>query len=350
MRNQWNVVVALLMAGVLTAGALAQEHRLPPNTPLPPGAQQITADDLAAARVPDAIDNDLPTILVTGYWPPTNEMLRPFSRNAAQNPDGWVGENWEQRGYNVVAYFPEFPDGVLNQGVGDFEVDYQDTSEDFWRVTGEIRPIAIITTGLTGPHNYFEVELYHKNHATWTPDYVNPTQPTPTPPDGDNPAGHRRSSTLPFRDIVLSINAADLTVQAYADANLAGDFLCEFIGYHATWYHDTHSDPDDPNRCVAAGHIHVGGEVTVEEAQAATEITLRRLIAMLNTEVSRPGDLNCDGVVDSHDIDPFVAVLLDVEDYDATFPDCDAQRADVNGDGVCDVFDINPFVALLPSE
>ena len=44
-----------------------------------------------------------PTILLTGYWPPTNEMLRRFSTNPLQNPAGWIGEDWEQRGFDVVA-------------------------------------------------------------------------------------------------------------------------------------------------------------------------------------------------------------------------------------------------------
>ncbi len=51
-------------------------------------------------------------ILITGYWPPTNEMIRRFSTSATQNPTGWIGENWEGRGYNVHSFFPEFPGGT----------------------------------------------------------------------------------------------------------------------------------------------------------------------------------------------------------------------------------------------
>jgi hypothetical protein len=51
-------------------------------------------------------------ILLTGYWPPTNEMVRRFSTSTVQNPDGWIGGNWEGRGYNVYSFFPEFPGGV----------------------------------------------------------------------------------------------------------------------------------------------------------------------------------------------------------------------------------------------
>ena len=60
-----------------------------------------------------------------------------------------------------------------------------------------------------------------------------------------------------------------------------------------------------------------------------------------------PGDTNCDGAVDSFDIDPFVLALTDVQAYAAQFPECDASSADVNGDGVINAFDIDPFVALL---
>lgn len=53
----------------------------------------------------------MPNLLLTGYWPPTNEMLRRFSPNPAQNPRGWVGRDWEGHGFDVYAHFPEFPPG-----------------------------------------------------------------------------------------------------------------------------------------------------------------------------------------------------------------------------------------------
>ena len=56
-----------------------------------------------------------PNVVLMGYWPPTNEMLRPWSQNPEQNPDGWIGEGWEGYGYDVVSFFPEFPpDGDPN--------------------------------------------------------------------------------------------------------------------------------------------------------------------------------------------------------------------------------------------
>jgi len=71
---------------------------------------------------------------------------------------------------------------------------------------------------------------------------------------------------------------------------------------------------------------------------------------MYKSFVLRPfarGDLNCDGVVNNFDIDPFVLALTDPAGYAQKFPSCDRMLADINGDGVVDNFDIDPFVALL---
>lgn len=60
-----------------------------------------------------------------------------------------------------------------------------------------------------------------------------------------------------------------------------------------------------------------------------------------------PGDMNCDGVLNNFDIDPFVTALVDPIGYAIVYPDCDRQNADMNGDGSVDNFDIDPFVGLL---
>ena len=61
----------------------------------------------------------------------------------------------------------------------------------------------------------------------------------------------------------------------------------------------------------------------------------------------QPGDLNCDGLINGFDIDPFVLALTDPAGYAAAYPDCDRMLADCNNDGVVNGFDIDPFVALL---
>jgi hypothetical protein len=59
------------------------------------------------------------------------------------------------------------------------------------------------------------------------------------------------------------------------------------------------------------------------------------------------GDLNCDGVRDAFDIDPFVLALVDPAGYYAAYPNCNVLNGDCSSDGVVNAFDIDPFVALL---
>ncbi len=63
--------------------------------------------------------------------------------------------------------------------------------------------------------------------------------------------------------------------------------------------------------------------------------------------VIRRGDVNCDGVVDFRDINPFVLALTDPPEYQRRFPNCPLIAADCNGDGRVDFRDINAFVPLL---
>ncbi len=59
------------------------------------------------------------------------------------------------------------------------------------------------------------------------------------------------------------------------------------------------------------------------------------------------GDLNCDGVVNAFDLDPFILALTDPAGYALALPDCSIDNADCNQDGVVNAFDIDPFVELL---
>lgn len=61
------------------------------------------------------------------------------------------------------------------------------------------------------------------------------------------------------------------------------------------------------------------------------------------------GDLNCDGVVNNFDINPFVLALVDADEYSIAFPDCDRDNADINEDGEVNNFDIDGFVACVTS-
>lgn len=67
----------------------------------------------------------------------------------------------------------------------------------------------------------------------------------------------------------------------------------------------------------------------------------------LTITVVQPGDTNCDGEVDTFDIDAFIAALSGEAAYDAQQPGCDFMTADVNGDGEVDTFDIDAFINLI---
>ncbi|MCB9914881.1 MAG: hypothetical protein H6828_06980 [Planctomycetes bacterium] len=241
-----------------------------------------------------------PAIMLTGYWPPTNEAVRRFSDDPVQNPLGWIGSDWEGRGYDVYAYFPEFTPPTCTScgtGSGDLEVDYQDTSADFWPLADAIKPIAIITFSRTNATLSWEVEMNQYNRSTWINDYVAPLQPTPAPPDASVPAGTLRLSALPVQEIIDNVLDANLGLNAFiCFSGSAGGFLSEFIAYHGVWYQAIHASPSDPAWCVAAGHVHVGSGVPWGKAQDAVEVTLRTVIHYVDTIVDPtvlPVDLYC---------------------------------------------------------
>lgn len=58
------------------------------------------------------------------------------------------------------------------------------------------------------------------------------------------------------------------------------------------------------------------------------------------------GDMNCDGVLNFADIDPFVLAMSNRKAYQALH-NCNYWLADINGDGAVDFADIDAFVAAL---
>lgn len=235
-------------------------------------------------------------IMITGYWPQTNNMVRQFSTNASQNPDGWAGEDWEGRGYNIHSFFPEFP-GVTGpnwgKGQGDFEVDYQDTVADWHRITAELKPVAIITFSRGNPGSSWEIETRHRRRARmgWSPDYSSPTLPDADIPIFQAlPVGTDLFSSLPKDEIRAAVEAAGIIDDVYLDTTgTGGNFLSEFIGLHGVWYNSMNNSEDAAYRNFAAGHIHVGIDTPFDAALQATEITLRTLTDYLDTVIPTPG-------------------------------------------------------------
>ncbi len=334
--------------GWYPTGVVAQERREPEGGALPEYAKRLHLEDMRPPAVRlEGLRDGRPKIMLTGYWPPTNEMLRQFSPNLEQNPGGWVGENWEGRGYNIYAFFPEFPDGV-GKGEGDFEVDYQDTSGDWWPLVELLEPVAIVTFSRGSFDSSWEVERIQRNLLTWIDDYQAPFQPTPAPPDDSVPVDNIRYSSLPMEAIVSAVDAEGLDISPFIDQTGAGGGFCsEFIAYHGTWYHGLYSLPLGTTWNVAAGHIHVGANLGIEDAVAATEITIRTVIDYVDDATMLVGDMNCDHRVDAADIAPFVQAIVTPETYPESFPYCDIGRGDLNGDGHLDGLDIQGLIAFF---
>lgn len=223
-----------------------------------------------------------PRILVTGYWPPTNEMLRRFSTNVELNPLGWIGSNWEDRGYDVFSFFPEFDPpncGRCGKGTGDLEVDYQDTSADGKAIVDTLQPVAVITFSRGFSDMSWEVELNQYNRLNWIPDYQAPFNPTQLPPDPTIEADALRLSALPLDEIVQAIDTSGLGLEAYIDlVEDGGAFLSEFAAYHGVWHQAQFASPNSPRWAVAGGHVHVGGQIPWPVAEEAAKITIRAVL------------------------------------------------------------------------
>ena len=289
-------------------------------------------------------DRENPIILVTGFWPPTNEMIRHFSQNLELNPSGWEGDDWEGRGYDIVSFFPEFSNPDCSNcgiGYGDFEVDYQDTSNDFWPIVSDLNPIAIITFSRGYINQSWEMEYNYYNRTNWYADYQAPTLPTPNPPDESEDSFFQRNSTLPMTNIMNSVNESNLGLDAYIDwAGNPGQFVSEFMGYHGVWYRDINLES-----CITAGHIHVGGTIDWDTAKLATEISIRETINYLDQFNYTSGDVNEDSIIDILDLVLVVNVILGQSDLSAI----QTYAADMNLDGIINIQDIILIINLILS-
>ncbi|MCK4624106.1 MAG: PEP-CTERM sorting domain-containing protein [Phycisphaerae bacterium] len=235
-------------------------------------------------------------IMLTGWWGLSHEIIAKFSTDTELNPGGWEGMNWEGRGYNIYAYFPKFPPGNEQIGEGDLEVDYQDVSVDFWRITEEIHPVAILSYGL-GPGPW-QLEKDARNLGSgptipfWSNDYRAPYQPTPSPPDAGKDVNYVRHSSLPIEPIIDNINAAGLGITATWDDGDSGHFLCEFMAYHDAWYQDLHGDESDDYWCIAAGFTHLWSTLSLDQAGEAADITLRTTIDHVDSVLPEPATVS----------------------------------------------------------
>ncbi len=234
------------------------------------------------------------TVVLMGYWPPSNEMLRPFSTDPELNPDGWVGEDWRGLGFDVHAFFPEFPPdgdpsndpigspGSVGSEASDLQVDYQDTSADFWRIVDTLQPHILITHSRGGGIGW-ELEAIEGGHGNggadpafdWASDgygaVTQPTQESVDPRSWDAMQAYRdvnAQSLLPLKGIESAASGLGLTSVEIDGAGTSGNYLSGFLGLHGIVYAE--STP----HAVAGGHIHVGITLPVADARVLVETSL----------------------------------------------------------------------------
>ena len=115
-----------------------------------------------------------------------------------------------------------------------------------------------------------------------------------------------------------------------------------------TWEdNDYHLLPSSP--CIGRGDPQTFG-VDESDIDGAPRVMGGRADIGADEYTDRPfvfGDLNCDGVRDAFDIDPFVLALANPDAYAASYPECNVLNGDCNDDGSVDLFDVDAFVGLL---
>ncbi len=357
LRTASRLMLGVVVAFTATQLAHAQETAdgFGGDVPRYPADYEGFRDTRGPADTLELIDNGFPNFVITGYWPPTNEMLRPWSTNPAQNPGQWVGENWEDRGYNVYAFFPEFPGGTTAnpKGDGDFEVDYQDTSADWFPLMDLARPIGITTHSRAGTSVGWEMEGGNRTYFTtyWTSDYLSPYKPTSEMPIYYEPHQFERWSSLPMQDIVDAVDAVFSTSQVdpFISPIDESAFLSNCIGYHGNWWRDEHIDPNDPIRCYVGGHIHVGRNMVTLHATMATEITLRVTLSHVDTLRPPVADINGDAANNIQDLETYTGCMSGPDN--AAPGGCDPldfARADTNRDGDADTADFRVMQIEFP--
>ena len=116
----------------------------------------------------------------------------------------------------------------------------------------------------------------------------------------------------------------------------------EEFSYLGAWRH-SYNQPVAPYVGNLSGPTGItvdnGGQVLV------CDTTNKRVVTV--AAARRYGDINCDGLINNGDIDPFILAITDSSSYALAYPNCDVRLADINGDGLVNNGDIDAFVKLV---
>jgi len=173
--------------------------------------------------------------------------------------------------------------------------------------------------------------------------------------------------TVAYSDIMAysyggGIFLGNATVDWQHDIDADPNFLDYYNGYYRLGRNSPCIDAGD-NTAIPADAPDLDGDGDVTEPLPLDLAKMARFIdiaAVPDTGVGTPpivdmgcyeaspvGDVNCDGVGDFGDINPFVLLLTDQAAWQAMYPECPFLNGDINADGSVNFGDINPFVALL---
>jgi hypothetical protein len=235
------------------------------------------------------------------------------------HPDGSIGHQIDNTGTSV----PYWGTGRPAPNKDPFVVDYRQTSRNVWGEPGtsfkgafkKYRPIAVMSfsrhpshkgwileeTEYNRPKMSWVVELdytdIHGNPQTgrWprpyaggTPQDYSPYRGTGArallPPNPSRNADDPFSTNLPTQDIIQRINDYFHNPgRVRADHGLsAGNFISGYMAYHGIWYREwTNANLPANEKCLFAGHTHVGTFVSRADAAQAVKLQLDALIAVL---------------------------------------------------------------------
>ena len=147
-----------------------------------------------------------------------------------------------------------------------------------------------------------------------------------------------------MEQIVNNISNLEIGLNPYIDFNGdPGRYVSEFMAYHGTWYRDLNQFGN--NNCISSGHIHVGGNINLNNAKIATEESLRVLIDYINSFIYIQGDLNEDETIDILDLVTIVNYILG----DIVLSDIQTYAADLNEDSLINIQDIIIIINLILS-
>jgi len=191
--------------------------------------------------------------------------------------------------------------------------------------------------------------------ATWDPDDVGPLAPQVVGGGNFSQAGGVASSRIAFWD---GRRAPSIIEGPESQSLLDGADAIFVVRSVATpvpayqWLRDGELIADGPS--IGGGTVSGATTASLAISNAGVADSGEYWVIVWNDcgevisapaalSVGRRGDVNCDGLVNSFDLDPFISCLVSGTPY----PGCSCDRADINCDGTVNSFDIDPFVLCL---